>query len=229
MISFTVPKIIFWNVIVFLAWKIFDSSPTGFMAQNFLVSWTALSEGRIWTLLTSVYSHNMFLHIFLNMYVLSSFGPIVERVLGPRSFLRFYLVAGFFSSLAHALTCLFFMDDPSLPALGASGSIAGVILLFALLYPKEKILILGLIPIPALVGALLIVGLDIWGLVEQAGGQGLPIGHGAHLGGAFTGLLYYFFILRPRMRRPWQPPMHDAGPARPASQEVIDITPTESV
>jgi membrane associated rhomboid family serine protease len=166
----------------------------------------------------------MFLHFFLNMYVLNSFGPIVERVIGPRSFMRFYLVAGIISSLAHSLTCLFFMKEPSLPALGASGSIAGVILLFSLLYPKEKILILGLIPIPALFGALLIVGLDIWGLIEQAGGHGLPIGHGAHLGGAFTGLFYFLFILRPRLRRPWQPPANDV--ARPASQEVIDITPS---
>ena len=53
---------------------------------------------------------------------------------------------------------------------------------------------------PAMVGAVLFVGLDIWGVVAQAEGGGLPIGHGAHLGGAIAGLIY-FFILRAGMQR----------------------------
>jgi membrane associated rhomboid family serine protease len=73
--------------------------------------------------------------------------------------------------------------------------------LFALLYPREKLLLFGIIPLPAMFGALAFVGLDVWGVVAQAQGGGLPIGHGAHLGGALTGLLYYLFVLRPRLKR----------------------------
>jgi membrane associated rhomboid family serine protease len=204
-----VPLILFWNLVVFLLWIAWGSDGPSFMTENFLVSWSALAEGRLWVLITSVFSHNFFLHFFINMYVLNGFGPVVERALGFRAFLRFYLVAGVVSSLAHALASNFLMGQPQLPALGASGSLAGVILLFALLYPKERLLILGLIPIPALAGALLFVGLDVWGLTAQMGGHGLPIGHGAHLGGAMTGIFYYFFWVRPRL------------PRRPASR-VID-------
>lgn len=197
---YTIRIIILINIFVFLAWHL----PVGFntpefMVENFLVSWDSIQSGRYWTLLTSVFSHNMFLHIFINMYVLHSFGTIVAKTISVRRFLYFYFVAGIFSSFCHAAVSAFILGQPDLPALGASGAIAGLILLFSLLYPKEKILLLGIIPMPAIVGALAFIGLDLWGLVAQAGGHGLPIGHGAHLGGAFAGIIYYFY-LRNKMR-----------------------------
>lgn len=191
----TIRIIIFINILVFLAWNIpLPVLGAEFMPLNFLISWDALIEGRFWTLLTSVFSHNMFLHIFLNMYVLYSFGTVILMTIGLKRFLWFYFIAGIFSSFAHAAVSAFILGQPGLPALGASGAIAGIILLFSLLYPKEKILIMGIIPLPAIWGALAFIGLDIWGLVAQAGGHGLPIGHGAHLGGAFVGIIYFFYL-----------------------------------
>jgi membrane associated rhomboid family serine protease len=191
------------NTLIYLAWffSALNPSDSEFMMQNFLVSWKGLTNGYYWTLLTSEFSHNMFLHFFMNMYVLSSFGPIVERLLGSFRFFGFYIFAGIVSSLSHSLVSAFILREPDLPALGASGAIAGVILLFSMLFPRQKILIFGLIPIPAVWGAVLFIGLDLWGLVAQAGGGGLPIGHGAHLGGAFTGIIYYYFFLKPKLRR----------------------------
>ncbi|OQW48201.1 MAG: hypothetical protein A4S09_13915 [Proteobacteria bacterium SG_bin7] len=168
------------------------------MANHFLVSWNAIAEGRVWVLVTSVFSHNMFLHFFINMYVFNGFGPFVEKVLGKKRFFQFYIFAGVVSSIGHAAVSNFILSAPELPALGASGAIAGVILLFSFLFPREKILLLGFIPLPALWGALLFIGIDIWGLAAQAEGGGFPIGHGAHLGGAFTGIIYYIWL---RFRR----------------------------
>ncbi|MCB0351073.1 MAG: rhomboid family intramembrane serine protease [Bdellovibrionales bacterium] len=194
--------ILILNCLVYVAWHLPGVVSTEFMVQNFLVSWTALADGRDWTLLTSVFSHTSFMHFFINMYVFIGFGGFIERILGFRTFIKFYLAAGIFSSLCHALVSYFLLDKPDLPALGASGAISGVIILFALMFPKEKILILGFIPIPALAGALVAVGLDLWGLSAQAGGGGLPIGHGAHLGGALAGAIFYFYMLRrARIRR----------------------------
>lgn len=169
-----------------------------FMVNNFLVSWEGVMEGRIWTLLTSVFSHNMFFHIFLNMYVFFGFGTVVENTLGSKRFLIFYLSAGLLSSISHISVSYFLMDQPGLPALGASGAVAGTILLFALMFPQEKILLLGIIPLPAITAALLFVGIDIWGLIAQTKGSMIPIGHGAHLGGALFGLLYYLTRVRHR-------------------------------
>jgi membrane associated rhomboid family serine protease len=170
------------------------------MQENFLVSWEGLEEERYWTLLTSVFSHNMFFHILLIMLVLNSFGSLIEVVLGRVRFFIFYLIAGIVSSLCHCLVSAFIIGSPETPALGASGAIVGLVLLFALIFPRQKILIFGLIPMPAIWGALLFVGLDLWGLIAQAEGGGLPIGHGAHLGGAASGIVYYFLFLRRRFR-----------------------------
>lgn len=202
--SYVTTFIIFINIGVFALWTFAGASSElpEFLVNNFLVSWTALAEGRTWTLLTSVFSHNLLWHLFLNMYALSSFGAVMERTLGVFRYVRFYLLAGIIGSFSHAAVSAFIIGDPDLPAHGASGSIAGIILLFSLLYPREKLLILGIIPIPAIFGALMFIGLDIWGLIAQAEGGGLPIGHGAHLGGAATGLLYFLLYFRKRGSRP---------------------------
>ena len=186
------------NGLIFLSWTFLGelSLTLNFMTDNFLVNWNGLIEKRYWILLTSVFSHISFWHFFMNMYVLNSFGPIVERTLGTFRFFKFYLFAGIFSSFCHAAVSAFVLNQPELHALGASGAISGMIFLFSFLYPKQKILLFGLIPMPALWGAFLFAGLDIWGLTAQAGGGGLPIGHGAHLGGAATGIIYYYLFFR---------------------------------
>ncbi len=183
------------NAAVFAAWLYLGQSP--FMIENFLVSADGLAAGRWWTLLSSEFSHLIFLHFFLNMYVLATFGPIVEATIGSTRYVTFYLTAAIVASLGHAAVSAFLLGHPELPALGASGAISGVILLFAFLYPEARLLLLGIIPMPALVGVAVFVGLDIVGLIAQTEGGGLPIGHGAHLGGALTGALYYLLVIRP--------------------------------
>ena len=190
--------IILLNILVYALWFFLDLK---FMYLNFLVSTSHLEAGYYWTLITSVFSHNMFFHLLINMFILRGFGSVILSVLKLRRFLSFYLLAGIVSSLDHCLVSTYLLDDPSLPALGASGAISGLLVLFSLLFPKEKLLLFGLIPIPALIGALVFIGLDIFGLITQMKGSGLPIGHGAHLGGAFFGIFYFFLILRPRLRR----------------------------
>lgn len=192
---------IFLNLIVFVAWHFYisDEFQASFMINNFLVSWKGLEEGRVWTLLTSVFSHSGLMHFLLNMFVLNNFGPILESVLGTKNFIKFYVGAGIFSSFCHVLVSAFLLNKPDLPALGASGAISGLVMVFSLLFPKQKLLLFGIIPVSAIFGALIFVGLDIWGLIAQAEGGGLPIGHGAHLGGALSGFVYYKFILKPRL------------------------------
>jgi membrane associated rhomboid family serine protease len=186
------------NILVFLLWIFLDQK---FMIDNFLVSWRSLQEGRVWTLLTSVFSHNLVFHIAVNMFAFYGFGTVLENVLGWKRFLVFYLLAGIVSSFGHSLLSDLLLGQPSLQALGASGAIAGIILLFSLMFPKEKILLLGIIPLPAITASLLFVGLDIWGLVAQTQGtSSIPIGHGAHLGGSFFGLIY-FLIYRKQFQR----------------------------
>jgi rhomboid-like protein len=184
------------NVVVFLLWPVL---PIEVMAGHFLVSWSHLEAGRVWTLVTAVFSHNMMFHIFVNMIVLVSFGPSLERLMGPARFLVFYLLAGVVGSLAHAVVSATLIGRPGQAALGASSAIAGVLLLFSLVFPRARVLFFFVVPVPAIVAALLFIGVDIWGLVAQIEGEGLPIGHGAHLGGAAAGIAW--FIARGRALR----------------------------
>ncbi|MES2528667.1 MAG: rhomboid family intramembrane serine protease [Bdellovibrionota bacterium] len=184
--------IIFLNILVFIAWT--TTAYTGglnFMMENFLVSWDSLRDGRFWTLLTSAFSHNAVFHIVINMFVLRGFGTIMSEEMGTKKFVLFYLLAGMGGSLVHSLVSNFWMHQPALPALGASGAIAGIILYFSFLFPEEKILLLGIIPVRAMWGAVILVGFDVWGLLEQTRGGESLIGHGAHLGGAAIGICWF--------------------------------------
>ena len=194
--------IIYLNIAVFLMWfgcVYFEGGPE-FMLSNFLVSWHSLTDGRWWTLLTSAFSHNMILHIAINMFVLRGFGTIMSQEMGTKKFVIFYLLAGMSGSLVHSLVSQYWMNQPELPALGASGAIAGIILYFSFIFPDEKILLLGFIPVRAMWGAVILVGFDVWGLFEQTRGGGTLIGHGAHLGGAAIGIGWFLATIATRKR-----------------------------
>lgn len=190
------------NILVYLAWTFASTEAEfHFMINNFLVSMMSIVQGRPWTIVTSVFSHATFFHLLFNMMALSSFSFVMIELLGPLKFTIFYLVAGIAGSIAHVLSSTFLMHDPSMNALGASGAVSGIVLLFSLLFPQQKLLIMGLIPVRAIWGAVLLVSLDVWGLITQTRGtNGLGIGHGAHLGGAIIGILY-FFILKIRSKK----------------------------
>jgi membrane associated rhomboid family serine protease len=213
-----VPAIIAVNVLVYLAWQAARFSPRigQAMADSFLVSTSALLGGRVWTLLGAAFSHIDLWHIALNMLVLWSFGSVLERLWGVGRFVGFYLVASVAASLSHCLVSSVLIGDPTISALGASGAVSGLLLAFALLFPKHRILIFGVIPVPALVGALAFVGIDLWGLFAQTRGGGIGIGHGAHLGGALCGFLYWAAYLRTRFK-----------PAAVSAPASLSMTPEE--
>ncbi|SRR6056297_334258 len=187
--STVVKAIVVINVVVFVLWHVL---PLQAMGSHFLVSWSQLEGGRVWTLVTSVFSHNLLFHLFVNMIVLLSFGPPVERLLGSAEFLVFFLVSGVIASCAHAGLSASLLGSPEQAALGASGAIAAVLMFFSLAFPKAKVLLFFVLPLPAIAAAFLFIGIDLWGLFQQVGANGgWPIGHGAHLGGAATGIVYY--------------------------------------
>lgn len=199
-----VPVIIAINILIFLAWQAarVDESLEQVMAGNFLVSTAHLLYGHWWTLVTAAFSHIDFWHIALNMFVLWSFGTILEKLWGTRIFVVFYLAAAIVASATHCFVSTVLMGDSNINALGASGAVSGLLLAFALLFPKHRILVFGVIPVPALVGALAFVAIDLWGLFAQTRGGGIGIGHGAHLGGALCGFLFWLSYLRNRFKRP---------------------------
>jgi membrane associated rhomboid family serine protease len=86
---------------------------------------------------TNMFLHGGFLHLILNMWTLWLFGPTVEDRLGRARYLAFYLACGLFASLAHAL----FNPTSTIPALGASGAISGVLGGFMLMFPLARLVV----------------------------------------------------------------------------------------
>ncbi|MGE4632200.1 MAG: rhomboid family intramembrane serine protease [Planctomycetota bacterium] len=180
------------NIAVFIAWHV---APRNFMQYEFMTSWLHLSTGRIWTPLTAAFSHYSFFHILINMLVFLSFAPVLEARWGKARFLAFYLGAAVFSSLLHASMVQFGWRDA--PALGASGAVCAVTTAFACYYPKNVILIWGILPAPAWLIVVAFSLFDLKGLIDQGQGVSTGVGHAAHLGGVVFALGLLFVL--PRM------------------------------
>src|ERR1700683_4013794 len=105
-------------------------------------------EGQLRRLITSAFCHQRFglWHILFNMLMLYWFGTRLERMYGPREFLLFYLAAAVCSSLAYV--GLAFYTGSNVPAIGASGAVMGVMMLYVIYYPFETFLIFWVMPVP---------------------------------------------------------------------------------
>jgi membrane associated rhomboid family serine protease len=145
-------------------------------------------------LISGTFMHGGWLHLILNMWTLFIFGRSMEGRIGHLGFLSFYLVCGITASLAHA----YFNKDSTVPALGASGAIAGVLGGYALTFPRARVTILILIvfiplffKIPALGYALIwFVFQFMQGFIDLVSpSMGSGIAWWAHIGGFIAGLI----------------------------------------
>jgi len=153
----------------------------------------------VWlTLLTSMFLHGGILHVLGNMLYLWIFGDNVEDAMGPARFLLFYVSCGVVAALAQMAI------DPSssVPMVGASGAIAGVLGAYLMLYPRARVVtlvplffFLRLIAVPAV---LLLGFWFLWQIIAGVGAIGSSGGVAffAHIGGFLAGLLLVFPLRR---------------------------------
>jgi len=162
--------------------------------------------GFVWTLITSMFAHILFLHLFVNMVSIFFIGTFVERLIGKRRYLWFYLISGFIAGLFFvglAYLGQFIPNGQNIFggfnafAIGASGALFGLGGLLAVLIPRLKVLIFFIIPMPMwLAMAVLMFGL--WSLSAI---YGWPIGNTAHFGGLVVGVAYGFYLRKRYARK----------------------------
>ena len=140
---------------------------------------------RPWTIVTYTFLHGGFAHIFFNMLALFFFGPRLEVRLGGRRFLALYFIAG----IAGALLSLveFVVTGGNIAIVGASGAIFGVMLGYAHYWPRDRILIWGILPLEARLFVIIMTAISLYFGFSGTGGG---IAHFAHLGGFLGGYLY---------------------------------------
>ncbi len=152
------------------------------------------------TLITSMFMHGGFTHIFGNMLFLMIFGDNIENRLGHLRYLIFYLLVGIIASLAHVFVSVSLGSSTLIPSLGASGAISGVLGGYLLLFPKRRVRVVmfyQIMVVPA------IVAIGIWFAFQLINGigilgssQGGGVAYGAHIGGFIAGLfLIKFFAI----------------------------------
>ena len=136
---------------------------------------------RPWTLVTYMFLHAGIGHLLFNMIGLFFFGPRLESRLGSKGFLWLYFLSGLGGAVGS------FLFARQYPVVGASGAVYGILLGFALFWPRERIYIWGILPVEAWLLAALLVGGSLWAGVT---GSQSGTAHFAHLGGLAFGFGY---------------------------------------
>jgi len=146
----------------------------------------------IWQIFTTAFLHSNPTHLAFNMLGLWMFGREVEAAFGTRRFLTLYFVSVLAASLCQLLTL--YLADEFVPTVGASGGVMGILLAFAMLYPKRIIvLLIPPIPLPAWLFVPLFALLELFlGLSGKQSG----VAHFAHLGGMLGSFILTRYWLR---------------------------------
>lgn len=195
-------NLLYVNLLMFVATLINPS----FMKETFAMAFPLSTDFRWWQPITHMFMHDGFWHILFNMYSLVMFGMVVERALGTKRFIWFYLITGLGAVLLH--TGVEFLQVQQLikeyagvPAqtiynsvphvLGASGAVYGVLVAFAMLYPEAKLtLIFPPVTLDAKWWVIIFIGIE---LLTGITGTQMGVAHFAHLGGALFGWLLIRF------------------------------------
>ncbi len=188
-----VGQLLFVNIAIYLI----DT----FLLQGRLYTWLALQGSTLtdfqwWRFLTYAFMHAPYPgHIVVNMLALWVFGRDIEGLYGPKEFLRLYLVLAAFGGLVWAVGNQLTHGAAQSWVVGASGAIAGLVILYALHFPRRILLLFFVIPTPAWLVGILMVALDASGALyashDPGGRGGSQIAYTVHLAGAALAFVYY--------------------------------------
>lgn len=171
------------NGAVFLMWRV--PQCTRMLMRYGLMTKDALTSN--WSLLGATFSHQSFLHLLVNMFVLQSFGSSLCAMVGVANFATMYLNSSVISSFISLLIPVLTRSSLATASLGASGAVFAVIGSFSYLIPKAPVA-LFFIPVPG--GAwLLFLGSMAYNIAGIAFRWG-KYDYGAHLGGCIAGIAY---------------------------------------
>lgn len=153
-------KVITWIIVlnlIFFMFTIFvgvfsDEDCSGICRYLTLKPRLILENYYVWTLVTSMFMHGSFAHLFFNMFSLFFIGGFIERIIGSKRFLWFYLISGIFAGLFFAILSYWLGNSvlggqifgrPEIIAVGASGALFGLLGLAAVLTPRSKVYLIA--------------------------------------------------------------------------------------
>lgn len=210
------------NILVFFAQMTFDNGRFFDFEAMFALHDVHSVYFRPHQLVTHMFMHGDFTHLFFNMFALWMFGSMLENVWGSKRFLIFYMVSGLGAAVLH-LAVLYNQMEPvmalfnqlpdteqakllyskqfkvNVPTVGASGAVFGCLAAFGYLFPNSLLYIYFLFPIKAKWFVILYAAMELWLGVQNSAGDN--VAHWAHLGGALVGFLMVWYWNRNNRRR----------------------------
>ena len=199
------------NVLCFLADNVLGARGIDF-ASIFGLHYFQAQNFRLWQLITYMFMHAGFVHLFFNMFALWMFGGLIERTFGQRRFILYYLVCGLGAALcqelSQAVQVYTMIDSPdalqammhlssadrmvlnAFTTVGASGAVYGILLAFGMTYPEERMFIFPLpVPVKAKWFVIGYAAIELFSAFSNARGATDGVAHVAHLGGMLFGYL----------------------------------------
>jgi membrane associated rhomboid family serine protease len=142
-----------------------------------------------WQLVTYAFLHGSLLHLAFNMFALYMFGSAIEQVFGTRRYVVFYFVCVVSAAITQLIVAM--LSSAIYPTIGASGGVFGLLLAYAIYFPRNRVMLLfPPIPMPARVFVLVYAAIEL--LLGVSGSQP-GVAHFAHLGGMVGGYLLLRF------------------------------------
>ncbi|MCQ2096059.1 MAG: rhomboid family intramembrane serine protease [Bacteroidaceae bacterium] len=144
----------------------------------------------IFQLVTYMFMHGGFMHLFFNMFALWMFGRLLEQVWGWKRFLIYYFVCGIGAGLTQEIGQMMGVIHPLATTVGASGAVYGILLAFGMTFPNEKMFIIPFpFPIKAKYFVMIYVAIELY----EGFGANDGIAHWAHLGGMLFGAMLFLY------------------------------------
>lgn len=178
------------NVLVFVALNFAGQGVQYFFIKNFALFHWDSPFFRPWQLITHMFVHQDFGHLFFNILALWMFGNVIETVLGTGRFIIFYLVCGIGAAFCYLGVLSLGTPDLGTPMIGASGAVFGLLFAFGYLFPNLMIYIYFLFPIRAKYFVAIYAAIELFNGLRNNPGDN--VAHFAHIGG----MIFAFFLLR---------------------------------
>ncbi|OCF39445.1 hypothetical protein I317_06769 [Kwoniella heveanensis CBS 569] len=173
-----------WQYALSSAQRFRDPTLFAFLQKNFILNEVNVFSGRVWTLVTSAFSHMSGSHIFVNCLGLYFIAPAAAGLMGSSGFLGLYLGAGIFSSLT-SLTYHRLKQDRWWGSEGASGAIYACLSFYGAMFPQSTVLMFFVIPMPVWAA---ISGIFAWDFYSALFRGNTGTDSAGHLGGIVYGL-----------------------------------------
>jgi len=185
---FSLPPVTQTLILINVAAFLLDSLMGGQLSA-LLALWPLGSNFMPWQIVTYAFLHGSLTHILFNMFGVYMFGADLERVWGARRYLTFYMVSAIAAAIAQLAVAS--ITGGQYPTVGASGALFGLLLAFAMVFPRRMVVpLIPPIPMRAPIFVALYGGLELFlGVTGTQAG----VAHFAHLGGMAGGYLMLLY------------------------------------